>query len=215
MSAMSIKTRSILRWVLALSTVGIIATGWYFPYVGFAVPLVMMSGMILGVFKGRWMCGTLCPRGSFFDKILARFTPSRPVPEFFKKMTLRWTIFPLLMGFMVYRLSLDITSPAHWGSVFWLMCTLTTAIGLVGAIFYNSRFWCSFCPVGTVGNTFGGSKAQPKISKEACRKCGACAKVCPMHIKPQEYVEEGRITDRDCLRCGECVRVCRFGAIEM
>ncbi len=209
------KKKNTLRWILAFSTVLIIATGWYFPYIGFAVPVVMMTGMVGGFFSGRWICGNLCPRGSFFDKLISPIMPRRKVPAFLTRLPVRWLIFAGLMGFMIYRLSLDITSPAYWGSVFWLMCTATTAIGLIGSIFTNSRFWCSFCPVGTVGNSFGGGKKQPLINKEKCKGCEICAKECPMLLKPTDYLTEGKISNHDCIRCGACAAKCPVEAIKM
>lgn len=55
-----------VRWFLAPLVITTIALGWWFPYIGFLVPVAMLSGMIGGVFKGRFVCGNLCPRGAFF-----------------------------------------------------------------------------------------------------------------------------------------------------
>jgi|694.fasta_scaffold71178_1 hypothetical protein len=46
------------------------------------------------------------------------------------------------MGVMVWRASLDPANPEHWGRVFWLMCVVTTLIGVVLAFFFHPRIWC-------------------------------------------------------------------------
>jgi ferredoxin len=55
-----------------------------------------------------------------------------------------------------------------------------------------------------------------KINKEACVKCGRCARVCPPHIFMQlEKRAPIRIVRPDnCILCGHCVDVCPAKAIE-
>lgn len=52
-----------------------------------------------------------------------------------------------------------------------------------------------------------------RIIPEECKKCGACAKVCPVGAikgKPKELHE---IDPEKCTKCGECIKKCHFKAI--
>lgn len=52
------------------------------------------------------------------------------------------------------------------------------------------------------------------ITAELCKKCGLCAKVCPVNAIHGVVGKEVFTIDRDtCIRCGACVSQCRFGAI--
>ncbi|HWI54125.1 MAG TPA: NADH-quinone oxidoreductase subunit NuoF [Desulfobacteria bacterium] len=53
-----------------------------------------------------------------------------------------------------------------------------------------------------------------RIVSEECKKCGACAKVCPVGAikgKPRELHE---IDSEKCIKCGECIKKCHFKAIK-
>ncbi|NLF31231.1 MAG: 4Fe-4S binding protein [Planctomycetes bacterium] len=212
MSRTATTSRRRRQWVLLWLAVLVLVLGWRVPALGFLVPATMLAGMIGGLFAGRWVCGNLCPRGAFFDRLIAPLGRGRPVPAWLKRMPVRWALLAGLMGFMVYRISRDAGDWSHWGRVFWMMCLITTAVGVVGGIVYHGRFWCTFCPVGTFANAVGGGRRRPVIAP-ACRACGACAPACPMKIDVAACREDGAVTDRDCLRCGECTSACPFGAV--
>lgn len=203
------------QWVLGCLVLIVIAAGWKWPWLGFVVPLTMAAGMIGGLLgRGRWVCGNLCPRGSFWDRHFSLVAGrNKPSPSWMKHLGLRWGIFALLIAIMFYRASADISNWRHWGRVFWLMCTVTTAIGLVGGLLYHSRFWCVICPIGTFAATVSGDRNQLRIDDEKCISCHLCDRACPIDIKPEQYRKLGRIADRDCLRCNRCVRVCPKDAI--
>ncbi|MCP4717183.1 MAG: 4Fe-4S dicluster domain-containing protein [Deltaproteobacteria bacterium] len=197
------------QWWLSLIVFVVIGLGWWWPYLGFAVPLTMAAGMIGGLSGGRWVCGNLCPRGSFWDRHFSLIVKhEKPSPAWLKNLFFRWVVFVALIAFMFYRAGADITSPAHWGRVFWLMCTVTTCIGIIGGFAYHRRFWCIFCPIGTFAATVSGHKHQLRIADKTCISCHACDRACPIGINPEQYRSTGRIADRDCLRCEECIDAC-------
>lgn len=208
-----VRRRRIIQWFLAPITIIVIALGWRFPFLGFAVPVVMITGLVGGILRGRYVCGHLCPRGSFFDRMLAPISPSKPIPPSFRSMALRWPLLVVLMGLMVYRISLNPGSIAHWGKVFWMMCVVTSAIGVILALFVNERSWCSFCPIGTLQNAVGGAKDQLRIDGDICRACRTCEKKCPLKIPIVDFKEDGVMAHRDCLKCPECVTICPKNAL--
>ncbi len=200
------------QWLLLPVMVVTILFGWRYPLLGFSVPIAMLAGVAGGFFRGRYVCGNWCPRGAFFDRVFSRVSGNRPVPAFFRGMGVRWVLAILMIGFMVFRLSLNPVSGQHWGRVFWVMCLGTTVIGFVLAKSYNHRGWCSVCPVGTMANAAGRGKYTLKIA-DSCISCGKCVKACPMAIKIPSYKQEGTITDPDCLRCGVCIPTCPVNAL--
>ncbi|HLD45728.1 MAG TPA: 4Fe-4S binding protein [bacterium] len=200
--------RRLIQWILAPITIITIGLGWKYPILGFFVPLTMLAGIIGSLFNGRWVCGHMCPRGSFFDRILSKISPVRTVPAFVRTMKFRWPIFGLLMGFMSFRIMQNPGSWQHWGYVFWVMCVVTTAIAIVLGVIVHPRIWCSFCPMGTMQNAIGGGKNLLRINGDICKMCKTCEKACPIGIPIVSYKNDGVVRDRDCLKCPECLAVC-------
>ncbi len=207
--------RKIMQHALWPIVVIVIALGWHYPLLGFTVPFVMIMGMIGGVLRGRYVCGHLCPRGGFFDRVIAPFSLKRSIPPSLRKRTFRWAFFGLLMTFMLYRISLDPADLDHWGRVFWLMCVITTAVGIALGIFIHPRAWCSFCPMGTLQSALDRGNIRIRIDGPACIGCRACEKACPMNLTILKYKDEGVLTDADCLKCPECGAACPRNALEM
>lgn len=79
-----IARRRFIQWCLLPIVPITIALGWKYPLLGFSVLLVMITAMAGGVLGGRYVCGTLCPRGSFLTELSKKsvLTPqSRPPSE--------------------------------------------------------------------------------------------------------------------------------------
>jgi NADH:ubiquinone oxidoreductase subunit F (NADH-binding)/(2Fe-2S) ferredoxin len=52
------------------------------------------------------------------------------------------------------------------------------------------------------------------IETEACRKCGLCARNCPVNAITGVLGKEPYVIDANkCIRCGACMTACRFGAV--
>ena len=87
-------------WALVVIT---IVGGLRYPLLGFMVPVVMITGLVGSFFRGRFVCGWLCPRGAFFDKVISRISPKKPIPRLLKDRGFRWMVFVVLMGFMILQ----------------------------------------------------------------------------------------------------------------
>ena len=213
-AARRVRNRRLMQWGLLSIVVVTIGLGWRLPWLGFSVPIVMITGVLVSLVRGRYVCGNLCPRGAFYDRLVARFSRRREVPSWLRSMPFRWTVFALLMGFMVFRVAQNPLDPMHWGRVFWLMCVVTTGIGVPLALLHHPRTWCAFCPIGTVQNALGGGRGRLRIDAEACRACRICEAACPMGLAIAEHREAGVVPHRDCAKCSECIAVCPVGALD-
>ena len=213
MTLSSISRRRAIQWGLLPIALITIALGWKYPVLGFFVPLVMAAGVAVSFSNGRWVCGNICPRGAFFDRVLSKLSLMRYIPAFLRRRVFRWLVLAALMGLMAFQILQNPGDPRHWGIVFWRICVITTAVGVIGGIFIHSRFWCAFCPMGTMQSEIGGSKRRLLLDREKCIECGLCEKACPFDIKIVSHKDEGRISDRDCLKCLECMAVCPTEAI--
>jgi polyferredoxin len=200
--------RRAIQWFLVPVVVITLALGWKYPLVGYSVPVVMLMGFVGGLFNGRYVCGNLCPRGSFFDRVIAHISFHKTIPAFVRQMPLRWAIFAAMMTFMVWRISLNAGDWRHWGKTFWMMCVITTAIGVVLGILFHPRMWCAFCPMGTMQNALGSLKHPLLIDGAKCKKCHSCEKACPIQLEIVKDKDGGRLTSRDCLKCPECIAAC-------
>ncbi|MFA6843356.1 MAG: DUF362 domain-containing protein, partial [Bacilli bacterium] len=54
----------------------------------------------------------------------------------------------------------------------------------------------------------------PKINKDKCVKCGACAKICPVQAMTITKPDYPKIETMKCIRCWCCAEVCPNNAIE-
>jgi len=94
----------------------------------------------------------------------------KTIPDSFRNMKLRRGIFAALMGLMVFRILQDLSNPMHWGQVFWLMCVITTGVGVIQGIAVHARAWGTLSvPLAPYGRTLlaGGSISQRLIRKPA------------------------------------------------
>jgi polyferredoxin len=200
---------------MALVFAAILVFGWFLPLLGYFIPICMLLGIGMSLRKGRKWCNWYCPRGSFYDALISSVSPKKDIPEIFKKIYFRVIIIFVLMTVMTVNLVLRWPDVNKMGVVFVVMLTVTTILGMVLAIIFHQRSWCTICPIGTMANLVGRNKSVLKINSEKCIECKLCSKVCPVQIKPYLYKKEGvqPMKDRDCLKCGLCIAACPTKAL--
>ena len=66
------------------------------------------------------------------------------------------------------------------------------------------------CPAGVCKELL-----QYVIDEEKCRKCGLCAKQCPVGAIHGELGKVPYVIDQEkCIKCGQCIKACHFNVIE-
>lgn len=167
--------------------------------------------------KGRYWCGNICPRGNFYDRVVSRFSNNKKSAKFFRSPYFRGIIIIL----MFYMFGKGVYS--SWGNlygigmVFYRMIVVTTLVGIFLSLFYNSRIWCNFCPMGSLAALITHLKKEKSHLKinSSCVSCKICDKKCPMDIAPYKYKDEGIINNVDCIKCGKCAIACPKNYIEV
>ena len=195
------------KWLTGLIMVTVLTFGWKYPLLGFIVPVAMGAGVLGGFLRGRWVCGNVCPRGSFLDTWFNLVSARKEIPRFLKSDRFRWTTLAGLMSFMAFRLAQNPGDLNHWGFVFWQMCLVTTIVALGLGLRYSARSWCTFCPVGTMAGSVGGHKYPLQVDT-SCKACGICEQSCPMQLDISRYRQTGSLQEKDCLKCSACLRAC-------
>jgi len=97
----------------------------------------------------------------------------------------------------------------------WINALIFVVLTFV-ASFFVRRFWCRFCPTGSLlaVRFRGKSSAALHINKdeEKCTKCGICKRVCPHQVKEVYEQKGGKITTSMCTLCSRCVEMCPYEA---
>ena len=206
------KLQQYMFWLLLIFLV----VGFFYPAIGLIAIICMVAPVLVSFYKGRFWCGNFCPRGSFYDNVLAKISPQKPIPPIFKSTGLR--VFMVLFIITVF----SVQTYAAWGNVYAMgavvirLILITTLVGIVLGVLYHQRTWCAFCPMGTIASWISSSKKQmPLMVSDACVECKICEKVCPMQLAP--YTAKGKVegfNHSDCLKCGRCVEACPKKALK-
>lgn len=202
------------------------AGGLYYPLLGLAVIGIMLAMMVLGLFKGKYWCGNICPHGSLFDFVLMRLSIFKKIPVLFRSPLLKWFFFAFFMSMFSYRLGLalgflgETEFTTRLGAVFVNQyLVLPTIGGVILALAINPRTWCTFCPMGTLQKIMNKLGKQLNINRhteefitiadqESCSECGKCARVCPMQLEPYQSWDDDQFRDESCIKCYTCINNC-------
>jgi len=191
-----------------------LAAGWFFPLIGYFIPVCMLAGLSLAAWRGRSWCNWLCPRGAFLDALLQKISRRKKIPQIFRSTPLRLGVLALLLSVLTVQLLRLWPDPWAIGGFFMILLTGTTAVAVVLGSIFQQRTWCYLCPIGTLSSWVGRSRRPLALAAELCVDCQLCGKNCPMQLSPQEIKLTGRLANQgDCLKCGLCVAGCPTAAL--
>jgi len=180
---------------------------WLFPVLGFLLLGCMAGALAIALYKGRAWCDWMCPRGSFYDLFLQKFSAKRTIPSFFRKKHFRIFMLSLLFGILGSQIYMSWGDIDKIGLAMVKLLSVTTSAGIILGIIYQQRIWCHICPIGTLSNYMSEGK-HPLSVNEKCVDCKLCSKVCPMQLSPHIYKKDGIMGDNDCIKCSTCVAAC-------
>lgn len=193
--------------------------GLFYPVIGGIALICMLAPVVTAFFKGRMWCGNFCPRGSFNDIVLSRFTLKRRMPLLFKQVWFRIVFLIVLMSAFLVQLVFVWGNGMAVGQVFVRMIIITTLLAIILGGIYNQRAWCLICPMGTMAH-FAAKMESVKqrltyitFVKGKCIDCKLCVKNCPINIDVPTYKPEGKVANADCLKCLSCVEKCPKGSL--
>jgi ferredoxin-type protein NapH len=172
--------------------------------------ICMVGPIVLALLKGnRGWCGNFCPRGNFYDNIVSKFSNNKKTPSFLKGKPFRMLITMFMLMFFSISIMRNRGDLYCIGMIFYRMIVMTTLLGIVLSLFYNSRIWCNFCPMGSIAAFISYFKKDKSLLQvqSSCVSCKLCNKKCPMDIEIHNY--KGQALDNpDCIQCGKCITVC-------
>ena len=196
--------------------VAVIVGGAFYPLIGLAVAICFVGAIASAPFLGRKWCGTVCPRGSFWDRVMSKAISKPKMPAWAKSKAVRVGVLVLLMGAMTTQLVLAWGDWEAVGRVFVILLTVTTAVGVLMALTGHQRAWCKVCPAGTMASWLAKGKGQQlNLDQGNCKECAACCSVCPMDLRPHEMAGMEGPTHPDCLKCSACVYRCPVAALSV
>lgn len=167
---------------------------------GWLIALIAVASVLL-LEGGRIFCGYFCPVGLTLDFTywVAQKMHVRSLKRSEKwNRFIRWFKWFFLVFYTVLHFVLGIDP--GWFLVVLLAVTAP----------FITRFWCSFCPVGTILGLF--NKISPMELRKncgGCISCSACYHQCPMQSKLiMVQKKDGPTKAGDCIFCGECIDEC-------
>lgn len=216
LEALNSKRESLVLIMAAIFAAIIAASLFISANFGYFLFVCLALGMISAPLLGRYWCNWMCPRGSFLEYFLERFSLQRRFPPLFKKgyfLAFVAAVVMFMMGLNFYLLQQTHPAVAALGITLTRLLVISTIVAMILGIVYEPRTWCVFCPGATFAKlaaAFKGKKPHLVNDAAACTSCRLCEKSCAFHI---DASLSGVISDPDCLKCFACVENCPSQAL--
>jgi ferredoxin-type protein NapH len=146
--------KRIREFILTVIFFIILIGGWINPLLGYFIPICMAAGIGSGYFYGRKWCAKACPRGGFYD-LCSGCSCHKKAPGFFSDDPFKIFILALMAFIMVIGIIFNWGDVYKIGHVFVILITVTTVIGVMLGVYFNTRIWCYFCPIGSISGWLG------------------------------------------------------------
>ncbi|MGI6165767.1 MAG: 4Fe-4S binding protein [Limnochordia bacterium] len=203
--------------------------GLYYHKLGLLLLPIMLTLIVLGVFRGKYWCGKLCPHGSLFDVVLKPFTSNKRTPKILGSGGFRLVLFGLYMFMFIRRVARVLPlfgTLGFWDKLGLLLAInylVPTVLGTVLALTIRRRAWCWICPMETMqqaaywfgsktGLNRGTDVRVTQTNLANCKDCGKCSRVCPMGI---QLPTRDQLADPRCIKCGICVANCPTDLLQL
>ena len=149
---------------------------WFFPVLGWAALICMIGPVLTSVWKGRFWCGNVCPRGNMYDRLLSKYSPHRPIPKFVRSFGFR-----LFMVFFIFAMFGILGSLSSWVAP--KKAPLPKAyksIHVSSQCEEKCKLCARVCPMQLTPYSSRGE--QLGYLHPDCLKCRKCEKACPTKI---------------------------------
>lgn len=170
---------------------------------------------------GRAWCGWGCWIWMVFDYLPWKRSPGRRTRLGWLR-TAHFTLSLGLVGVLVLVFGYD--HGFVWtrtDGLWWFLggCLVYYGAGLgLAAFLRDNRAFCKYlCPI-TVFLRAGNRVSLLKVAggRDACTRCHACDKICPMDVHVSAFVEAGtRVLDPECTMCQSCIAACSSGGLKL
>jgi polyferredoxin len=179
-------------------------------YLFLLLVLIFVFGFLfITFFLGRVWCGWLCPQTTLCD--LADWLDAKV-----RNTVVRQGLYLLIACVVACNLVWYFIAPLDFfgrlfagdiGAVAGISWTTMFLLVYLDLALVRRKFCKAICPYGRIQLMTTGSGAlalefDPKL-KEACLRCGACVRACPMEIDIRNGLQI------ECINCGRCLDACR------
>lgn len=153
-------------WIIIISFFALSIVNVWFGLFGF----VCMSAPIFHAVRGggKKHCAKFCPRGSFFQKILAHVSLDRKIPLFMTKKGFRHVLLGLMAVMLIFAMSHTGGDPVRIAFVMFRFMFSSFIVGTILGVLFKARTWCVVCPMGHAAHMI--DKLQKKSQKEKRKK---------------------------------------------
>jgi hypothetical protein len=153
-------------WIITLAWMGIANLWKPFGLYGFVCMFTPIFIALSG--RGKMHCARICPRGSLLAKVGGHLSIGLPPPKVFRAKWFRFTVWAIMMGSFVVMLLFSVPKGVYvLGNSILVFMETATGVGLLLAILFQPRTWCTICPMGFSTGNIRNLKKRKKTQKTA------------------------------------------------